>query len=911
MTPERFRQIEDLYHAAREDRAVLAKADPDLRREVESLLAQDSSKTGTLDHPAWEGAAGLTKFDATATVITPGTQLGPYKIQGPLGAGGMGEVFRAVDTRLGRAVAIKTSQQQFSERFEREARAISSLNHPHICTLYDVGPNYLVMELCEGETLAARLKKGKLSIDDTVRYGTQIADALAAAHAKGIVHRDLKPGNVMVTKSGVKVLDFGLAKSSQDETITASRMVMGTPAYMAPEQREGKECDARTDIYALGLVLYEMATGVRTAPDRLTPLESVSPQITHVLQRCLDPDPAERWQTASDVRRELEWAGKVALTPQSVAPVSQVRLVWTIALIACSAILAAIVSVYLRSASPDRPVQFSLSRTAYATTIPRLAPDGGAIVYPEVDASGQRKLWLRRLDSAEAKPLSGTEDALSPFWSPDGRWIGFYAQQKLKKVSRDGGSPQTIIALAAFDGTAAWSSTGEILYSPENRAPLYRIPDSGGTPRQVTKLDESRGENSHRFVRFLPDGKHFLFSARSSDRENNALYSGSVESGEIRRLAPIQSNVAYVPPREGRIGWLVFAHEGELYLQAFDGKTLSGEPLRLMDVGYNSIGMRALFDVSMDGRVLVSSPPSNTEQNLTWFDRKGMSAGTLGAPGEYQQPRISPDGTRVIFNRPDDNGGNRDVWLLETRRGIAARLTKDPANEWNDTWSPDGRRILFASDRGGHRVGSVWEKASMDPGAGERPVEGLPDWANPEDWSADGNWIAFSNGAKHGDVWIAPTLGDKKPFRFFDSGSEDRLPRFSPDGKWIAYHSNESGRFEIYVRPFAGAPDESGRKMQISVQGGFYATWSRDGKELFFLGPDSKLYAAAVKELDRTAIVLTPRPLFTICAGNTPTGASTQGSGFDVAPDGQKFLFACNKVSQDEYTVTVNWQDRK
>ena len=624
-------------------------------------------------------------------------------------------------------------------------------------------------------------------------------------------------------------------------------------------------------LYAfVGLVLCEMATGVRTAQDRPAPLESVSPQITHVLQRCLEHDPAERWQTASDVRRELEWAGKVALTPPAVAPVSRVRLAWTIALLAGSAILAAIAAIYLHAPAAERPLQFSLAlnHTAYAS-IPRLAPDGSALAYAVVDASGSRKLWLRGLDSAEAKPLPGTEDALYPFWSPDGRWIGFYAQQKLKKVSRDGGSVQTILALPAFDGTAAWSSTGEIVYSPENRAPLYRIHDSGGTPQPLTKLDEARGENSHRGVRFLPDGKHFLFSARCSTRQNNALYSGSVDTGEIRRIAPIQSTVAYSPPREGRGGFLIFANDGGLFEQPFDRMTLSGEPVRLMDVGYRPIGMLAFFDVSMDGRVLVSSPPSNTEQNLTWFDRKGMSAGTLGPPGEYQQPRISPDGTRVIFNRPDDNGGNRDVWLIETGRGVLARLTKDPANEWNQTWSPDGRRILFASDRGGHRVGSAWEKISMDPGAGERPVEGLPDWANPEDWSADGKWIVFTNGASHGDVWIAPTFGDKKPFRFFDSGSEDRIPRFSPDGKWIAYHSNESGRFEIYVRPFAGGPAESGRKVQISVQGGFYATWSRDGKELFYLGPDSKLYAAPVKDLGRAA-TLPARNLSSPPARGTP-----------------------------------------
>ncbi len=352
---------------------------------------------------------------------------------------------------------------------------------------------------------------------------------------------------------------------------------------------------------------------------------------------------------------------------------------WTAVALTGAAILAAIAVIYLRAPATERPIQFSmaLNRTAYAN-IPRLAPDGSALAYTVVDASGARKLWLRGLDSAEATPLSGTEDALYPFWSPDGTWIGFYAQQKLKKVSRDGGSVQTILALPAFDGTAAWSSTGEIVYSPENRAPLYRIRDSGGTPQQLTRLDEPRGENSHRWVRFLPDGKHFLFSARCANRENNALYSGSLDSGDIRRIGPIQSNVAYAPSREGRGGFLIFAREGSLFEQPFDGTALSDEPLRLMGIGYRPISIQALFDVSADGRVLVSSPPSTTEQNLTWFDRKGFSSGTLGPPGEYQEPRISPDGNRVIFNRPDDNGGNRDVWLLEIGRGVAARLTKDP-----------------------------------------------------------------------------------------------------------------------------------------------------------------------------------------------------------------------------------------
>jgi eukaryotic-like serine/threonine-protein kinase len=841
--------------------------------------------------------------------LSPGTQLGPYEIVAPLGAGGMGEVYKARDTRLDRVIAVKISKQGFSERFEREARTIASLNHPNICQIYDIGPDYLVMELVEGECLETRLKKGQLPIDYAMRCGAQIASALAAAHAKGITHRDLKPGNIMLAKSGVKVLDFGLAKSDDDVTVTATNMVVGTPAYMSPEQRAGLRCDARTDIFALGLVLHEMATGHRAFMKTAAGLGSLPPPFAHIVERCLALAPEDRWQTAIDVQKELDWAAEYR--PQAPSKSARERyLPWGIAAVSVAAAIAAI-TVRMPATQPtvEKRVQFTLpSETiqAYAD-MPRIAPDGSTICYTSTDSSGRRRLWLRNIDSDEAKPIPGTDDAMYPFWSPDGKRIGFYAQRKLRSIARDGSSPVTISALAAFDGTAAWGSTGEIVYSPENRAPLFSIPASGGSPRQITKLDESRTENSHRGVRFFPDGKRFLFVARCTNRDNNALYLGALGSSEPRRIAPIQSNAAYLVSDHRNDNLLLFEREGVLYRQPFDGVRLGGEPVRIMDVAYRQIGLQAGFDVSADGRVLLVFPPAGDERQLTWFDRAGALAGTLGAKGVFVEPHLSPDGGRVVFNRPDDNGGNRDLWLIDATRGLLSRLTTDLGNEFGALWSADGRHILFAADRNGHRYGSIWEKDSLEAGAGEKPLDWLPDWANPTDWSKDGKWILFTNGQVHGDIWVAPTFGNRKPFRFFTAGSDDRHPRFSPDGRWIAYFSNESGRFEVYVRPFAGGPAEPGNKIQISTQGGYHPVWSRDGTELFFIGPDSKLYVASVRTIGGNSPVAAPQALFEVCAGNRPMGSATEGDSYDVAADGRKFLFACASQAETKYSVIINW----
>jgi Tol biopolymer transport system component len=890
MTPERFQQIEELYHAARENRAALDGADPELRREVESLLAQQE--------PLPEIA-----MPSTVTQVSVGSQLGPYKIETLLGAGGMGQVFQARDTRLGRAVALKVVHEHFNARFEREARAISALNHPYICTLHDIGPNYLVMELVKGETLAARLKKGKLSISQTLQYGAQIAEALAEAHAKGITHRDLKPANIMLTRTGVKVLDFGIAKSQEDESLTASRVAVGTPAYMAPEQREGKECDARSDIYSLGLVLHEMATGKRPPQDQPAPLEGIPEKLGHVIERCLAPDPENRWQTARDLKGELEWAAK-SLPVSLPAPQRRGLIAWAAGGLGVAAALAGF--LWLRPTPPQRDsVRFTFTAPAdvdMTREIAKVSPDGRSVAFTARDSSGTSFVWVRSLDEQMARRIEGTDQAFNLFWSPDGQFIAFFTSNKLKKVALGGGPPQTICSTTPGQG-GTWGSTGEIVFNPTNRAPLMQVSAAGGVPRQLTVLDAARQENSHRWPSFLPDGRHFLFTTRSSLKENTAIYVGSLDSKEISRILTEQSNAVYAPP-----GYLLFSRDGTLMAQHFDldRLELTGEAVPITGgIDQETPSANGFFSVSLDGSTLVYSEAARPVDQLTWFDRTGVKVEPFGPLGRYVQPRISPDGKRIAFASNDPESGNRDLWLMDIGTNVRTRFTSHPANDWHPVWSPDGTQLAFASDR--MPRSSLYRKA-VD-GSGEEELLLFPQGkggAFVTDWSTDGRLLAYQldNPDKRGsDIWFLPISGDNKPQPFLGTEFSQANARFSPDGKWIAYESTESGSVEVYVRA-VGKPV----KARISTNVGGFPVWRRDGRELFYEARGVSIMAADV-QLGESIQVSTPKVLFHACSAE---GSNLIFPDYDVTRDGQRFLFSCfaQGSNRRSLTVSVGWMQK-
>jgi Tol biopolymer transport system component len=889
---ERWRQIEELFHAllecdSAERAALLARTEPGVRREVESLLQH-----------AWRGRDLPLVND---TEVTAGRQLGPYEIQSLIGAGGMGKVYRAVDMRLNRSVAIKFAQERFSDRFGREARAIGRLNHPHICTLYDVGPNYMVMELVEGETLDNTLKKGPIPIDRVLRYGAQIADGLAAAHGHGITHRDLKPGNIMLTKTGVKILDFGIAKT--DDTATRSHAVMGTPAYMAPEQKEGKEADARTDIYALGLVLREMATGRRSEQ-----MDGLPRQLVHVIQRCLEVDPAERWQAASDVKKELEWA---AISPAAVRTETRPpwRLPWITAAIATAATLILSFALLRRESAPiPGPAQFVLSfekevRVLNAFPVP--SPKGESFVFVGDGPNGGTSLWLRPLESVEARRLPGTDGGSDAFWSPDGNWIGFYADGKLKKISPHGGPPQTLAALPGLQN-AAWGPGGDIIYRPTNRAPLFRIRDSGGSPQPLTTLNAALTENSHRFPMFLPDGRRFLFTTRCGERANNALFIGSLDSPEVTRVMAVESRVNYVPATDGRPASLVYYREGAVVAQPFDANTgkVLGEAMPIVNpVGYNAPSIDARFRVSLDGRIVIAQGQDPNDTRLRWFNRNGEEAGSVGGPESHIQPRLSPGQDRVAYSRPDPQTGNREVWQTEIVRGITAPLTTHVANDWHPVWSPDGRQVLFTSDRSGASEGVPYLKTSMDPGRDESPI-GTRN-TQPFDWSSDGRWMSFGCA----DLLITPA-DSLKMFAFLETPARECNPRFSPDSQWIAYGSDESGRVEVYIRPFSGKPAAATGKIQVSNNGGDYAVWGRTSREIFYMSGDGSIFAVDLTNLGRGQTLPPPVRLFQPCADTGPMGTPLRNEpyyySFDTR-DGQRFLVNCLVERPGRFIVLMNW----
>jgi len=859
--------------------------------------------------------------------VSPNRTIAHYRITAKLGQGGMGEVWRATDTKLGREVAIKVLPESFANdparmaRFEREAQLLAALNHPNIAAIYGIEQGALIMELVEGEDL-----HGPLPIETALHYARQIADALEAAHEKGIVHRDLKPANIKVTSAGqVKLLDFGLAVAqasrpvSDDPTesptlslaMTQGGMILGTAAYMSPEQARGKPVDKRADIWAFGVVLYEMLTGKmlfgggETVSDSLAAVLTREPdfqalprdtprRVRRLLERCLRKDPKLRLRDIGDARMLLDEAEPEEALPAPAAPVTR-RLPWILAAILALSTLALAVLWLRRPVEEVRTLKLSVlppeKATFVANSLPAVSPDGRHLAFA-ARSEGKDQLWIRDLNALAARPIPGTEGGYDPFWSPDSRSVAFFTSSKLKKVDIGGGP--ALMVCDAFQGRGgSWNQNDVIVFTPALAMPLSRVAAAGGTATAVTTLDESAGENSHRFPWFLPDGRHFLFTAQSGDREKTAIYVGDLESKERRRLFAAASNAVYTPP-----GLLLFMRERTLMAQPFDaaGLRTTGDPFPAAEqVDYVRSTIQGQFAVSQTGVLAYYSGGAAPSSQLTWFDRGGKPLGTVGPPGIMESPAISPDGGTVAVDRLDAQLGTFDLWLHDLAHATDSRFTFDPNMDRSPVWSPDGSRILFVSNRTGKY--GLYQKAATSAGKEELLYEtaGL---AFTTDWSRDGRFAIFDRlASKTGyNLWILPLAGDRKPFPFLQSEFSERDGKLSPDGRWLAYESNETGVFEVYVQAFPGKEG----KWQVSAKGGSRPLWSRDGKELFYIAGDNKLMAMDVKGGARFEHGL-PKALF---EARTPGYAS-----FDVTPDGKRFLLV-NSLEQGAnppMTVVVNW----
>ena len=881
--------------------------------------------------------------------LTSGARLGPYEIQSPLGAGGMGEVYRARDTRLDRTVAIKILPAHLSsdpvrkQRFEREAKTISSLNHPNICTLHDVGHqdgvDYLVMECVEGETLAKRLEKGPLPLDQVLKFGAQIADGLDKAHRSGVVHRDLKPGNIMLTPTGAKLLDFGLAKPAvplttggtlttvamQTTPVTQEGTIVGTFQYISPEQIEGKELDGRSDIFSLGAVLYEMLTGKRAFEGKSqlgvasailekepAPISSAKPMtpptLDHAIRRCLAKDPEERWQTARDVAIELKWiteGGSQAGVPAPpLARNGNRQGLLLAALILAVAVALGMGILYTRRGQPEARVarayikpmpnsSFVFSGTAAGFA---LSPDGHLLAYVATTPEGKSVLWVRPIDSLQAQPLAGTEGATYPFWSPDNRFIGFFAGGKLKKIESSGGPPFTICD--ASDGRGGtWNQEGDILLTPAVNTTIFRVSASGGPLTPVTTLDASKNETTNRWPYFLPDGRHFLYWSGSvfAPRETlaNSVMLGSLDSKETKLLVHSHTNGIYAS------GQILFMSQYTLMAQPFDARSLqlTGDAVPIADpVQEGRSVAKGVFSASADGLLTYVEGASGADRQLLWFDRNGKQAGAVPGSDAFAGVRISPDGKRITYYL--DSAGY-DVWSYDLTRGVKTALTFGSGSGQGNTypvWSPDGRRIIYSSYHNGQY--GLYLKASDGSGTEEALLEAVNRIRFPTDWSPDGKLLTYIEGAQGGwAIWMLPLDGERKPYLFHQSQFAEREASFSPDGKWVAYCSNESGDYKVYVVPFAGP----GGKWQVSPGGGCGPRWRRDGKELFYLSSDSKMMAAEVKASGSSFVVGTIHALF----ATRPYGVFGR---FDVSADGQRFAIPY-EAGQPNAAITLvfNW----
>jgi eukaryotic-like serine/threonine-protein kinase len=894
--------------------------------------------------------------------LSPGTKLGPYQIVAPIGAGGMGEVYRARDTRLDRTVAIKVLSSalavtsELKARFEREARAISALNHPHICHLYDVGSengaDFLVMEFLEGESLSDRIRKGPLPLDQLLKTAVEIADALDKAHRAGIIHRDLKPGNIMLTRAGAKLLDFGLAKTKGALTTAApssasvfsaaitrsdpvsslsnAGTVLGTVQYMSPEQVGGSEADARSDIFALGMVLYEMATGKRAfegktqasvvgailavEPPPVSSLQPTAPAALDAIVRlCLAKDPDERFQSIHDVKLQLQLLAESdsSATSSPQVPARRIRATWIALGAAASALVIAIAAGFWVStlrgdlALKSRTVQSHLlagdSSSFSSISQIALSPDGRKLALVGIGGKGQRSLWVLELGSDNTQALPDTENAMYPFWSPDGGYVGFFADGKLKKVEAAGGPPQ-LLADAPNGRGGTWNAEGLIVFAPSTGTSLFSVSAAGGPPTEVAKLDASRGVNSYRFPQFLPDGRHFIFLARGNP---DSIKVGSLDGSEPKNLL-LGSNAAYAA------GYLLFIRQNALMAQRFDPDRLQprGDPSLLAGgIAYDALNHRGSFTVAADSTLVYQTGTGYFGLILRILDRTGKELTTFPAssPSEIpMQPRFSPGGHRIVVQTYDPGNSTRDLWIYEPERKLHTRFTFDHSLHFAPVWSPDGSRIIFNSNQKGHYDLYVKPANLSQP---EQPILVSDTEKQPADWSRDGKFLLYVNSRVAGDVTSGPVLGDLwalpltggKPFLFLSgSGALIGPARFSPDGRWVAYESNASGSSQIYITSF---PDHRGI-WQVSTEGGTFPVWGAAGKELFFLNQD-KVYVAEITEQNGVPKPGSPKLLFD-ARGLGPGNVTNP---FDVDADGKKFLFSSSVESTSTHPLTLvtNW----
>jgi len=891
-------------------------------------------------------------------VLAPRTRLGPYEILSLLGVGGMGEVYRARDTRLERTVAIKILSQLSDDpvnrqRFEREARAISSLNHPNICTLHDIGQqdgiDYLVMECVEGETLAKRLEKGPLPVDQVLKVGAQIADALDQAHRSGIVHRDLKPSNIVLTPNGAKLLDFGLAKPTsalvEVATMTATKVetpvtergtIVGTFQYMSPEQVEGRELDGRSDIFSLGTVLYEMTTSQRAfegksrlsvasailekEPAPITTLKPLAPAaLDHTIRTCLAKDPNDRWQTARDLSHELKWiseAGSQAGAPAvggRKSSTTRERIAWaTAAAILLSALAAVSVAFHLKKDAPSAtnvramippPADNQFGAFAYNRFLPALSPDGRQLVVPVMDTQGKLALWLRGLnDLGQGRILPGTEEGAFPFWSPDSRSIGFFTPRKLKRIDIEGDLVRVLADVNSFPRGGTWGSSGIILYTPGTSSELYQIPASGGTPTKVTERITSLKELSHRWPTFLADGRHFLFFVGDEEQPDvQGVYAGSLDTREHHLVVR-----TFVGPAYENGGTIVYVRDGAIVTQPFDERKLvvSGEPAAMPDhVAVNTANSIALFSVSPAGNLVYYPAPSEGPFALSWYDRDGKRGDPLDT-GPIRDIALSPDGTRVAESIFNPNGLNPDLWSYDMNRRTKTRLTSSLEDEGSPLWQPDGQFVLFSSGFGGNQF-HIYRTRSDGSGGIETVLKSEGVNESPGSICRDGRYLAYTRSTKDSppSVWILPLTGDRKPFALIQTQSSNSLPVLSPDCKWIAYLSSQNtGRPDIYLTNF---PDAT-HLYQVSTQNGLLPHWRADSKELFYYSaPQNSIVAVNVEEKGGEISLGTPRTLFRL---SSPYATYL---GFDVTPDGKRFLISTVNfpTASIPLTLVTNWKE--